>query len=594
MGAWVSGMSSLLHPSSIPPTAFHYLENGICRGGIVQTRPGYKLIHNLPGTNLQGMTTFAPDGELPFLVFAIDGIVYISQYPFNEHDPAVTESPSSVVWSFIPEYHALPGISLSPTADKVTWATCLQSVRRNSNGNLEVITPKSILIIQDGSSRCAYWDGHTSGHFDPEPPNYGPPTGTWMAWVAARLWIVQGSQVVVSDYANPTAFSENTYLAEKSNFQLPEECTGLLVTADFKNLLAFTRDSTTSFQASVRQRNLWQETPNFQQELIPNVGCVAGRSCINQYGTSWWYSENGWIDLNTALFSMRTSELIYRDNEMARSKRNISHNTDTICTATFDNLMLVSVPSGGMYNHQTWVMDGSVVDETGGNTKAWAGVWSGIAPVEWASLTISGKRRLYAGCQSTTTLDGNTIQIWEAMQDDKLDKGNRVSSQFETRCETFGGEFRKFAFIEIDIVELLGNVNLRAFYGGVKGGYEPVLEVDLQAERGSVGGALQQIIDLTTILEAYRPQTRTLRSKQSNTADGSINSEPTTDVESERAVNIDKGFGILLEWSGQMGVKSIRLVTEDVPITNQMGTCEPNETGTRILTESGESIQIPA
>lgn len=592
LGAWVSGANSLLHPSSIPQTAYHWAENVINRGGVVQTRPGLKLIHNVPGTKLQGMTTFAPDNQLPYLVFAIDGIVYVSQYPFDEPDPAAGDQSARTVWDFIPEYHALPNIVLNAVAEQVTWCVCLQSVRRNVMGNLEVITPRPILIIQDGTSRCAYWDGHNSGHFNPEPPDYGPPTGTWMAWVAARLWIARGSQVIVSDYANPTAFTENTYLAEKSNFQLPDECTGLLITADFKNLLAFTRYSTTSFQASVRQRNLWQETPNFQQELIPNVGCVSGRSCINQYGTSWWYAENGWIDLNTALFSLRTSELVYRDNEMARSKRNISHNTESICTATYDNLMLVSVPSGSMDNQHTWVMDGSVIDEPGANTKAWAGVWTGIAPVEWGSLNISGMRKLYAGCQSETTLDGNTIQIWEAMQNRKLDNENSIASQFETRCEIPDGEFRKFAFIEIDIVEMLGNVNLKAFYAGIKGGYEPILDLDMQAQKGSVGSPTQLVITAETIFKSYRPQTRTVRSKQSNIADGSVNQTGCVDVESDFSVNIDKGFSILLEWRGQMGIRAIRLVTEDKPATNKMGTCEANESGVRILTERGESIQL--
>lgn len=575
LGGWVGGINSLLHPTLIPKTQYHWAENVINRGGVVQTRPGYALRLNLPGKKLQGLTSFQQLGGIPYLVFAIDGLIYASQYPFDDVEQ-------------------LEGLEFSAEAEMVFFETCIQSVKRNASGNLEIIKPKRVLIIQDGVTRGAKWDGSEAKHVNPEPPEYGPPVGTWMKWVASRLWIISGSQVVVSDYADPTSFNDRTYLAEQPSFQLPDEGTGLLVTPDQKNLLAFTRYSTTSFQASIRQRNLWQLTLNFQQELIPDIGCVSGRSCTNQFGRSWWYAEHGLIDLNTALFSQRDSKLKYVDNEMNRSKRNISHNTHSIASAYYDNLLLVSVPSGSMNNGHTWVLDGAVIDIPGEDAKAWASVWTGIEPVQWASLNISGDRKLYAGCQGVTQFEGNVIQIWEIMRDDFLDKENPISCQFETRSVLIDGQFHKFNFAEFDLVEILGDVHLKAWFAGVKGGYEQILDVKLQAEKGSIGGIKQQILYLNTLLQAYRPQTRVIRSKESSPIVPSENMEGSCSAESKRVFTVDQAFSILMEWSGKMGVRSIKMVTEAQPATNTKGECATDEDGHSILTEEGKSEHISA
>ena len=71
------------HPSTLGEGTFVWAINTMCRGGIVQTRPGRKLVASLAGEKLQGMTVFSPRKSIPSMLVAIDGRIYQSAYPFD-------------------------------------------------------------------------------------------------------------------------------------------------------------------------------------------------------------------------------------------------------------------------------------------------------------------------------------------------------------------------------------------------------------------------------------------------------------------------------------------------------------------------------
>jgi len=569
MEFWTGGMNTLLYPTNIAPAQYHYGENILCRGGIPQTRPGLRLRAYLPGSKLQGFTHFQQISGSPQLVVAIDGLIYTASYPYAD-------------------FVQIQGISFDPDSEIVTFADCVKSVLRNPDGSLKVINPYRVLVIQDGVSRAGYWDGSKANTLDPQPPYYGTPTGLWMKWTSSRLWVARGSQIFVSDYADPLTFNENTIIAERSNFDLPDECTGLIETSDERNLLAFTRRTTTSFQSSIRDRRQWQTTPQFQQVLIPKVGCVSGRSPINAFGLTWWFSEEGWIDLNSALFTLRDSQLTTRDTEMMRSKRNLGSQLQRICSGWFENIVLVSVPSGDAYNAHTWVFDQSIADQlTQDSPPAWASIWTGFRPVEWTTVSVMGRNRVFCAGFDQTAYNQSYIHIWEAFQDDREDRMNRIQCQWETRSELISSRLVKFRYAELDLVEVLGDVNLRVYYAGLKGPYELIGEYYFQAEKGSIGSVNQQIINLDTMLQAYKPQTRTIKTKDV----GSDSPEGEVCVESERPSNVDKSFSILCEWEGRMGIRGIRIVCEPVEESEQ-GECEHgDETGShQIVLETGQGV----
>lgn len=568
MEYWTGGMNSLLHPTNIAPSQYHYGENVFNRGGIIQTRPGFRLMAYLAGAKLQGFTWFQQLNSVPFLVIAIDGLVYYSAWPYNT-------------------FTQIQGIQFDANAEIVTFCDCVKSVVRNQDGSLRLIQPYRVLVMQDGASRAAYWDGSIARHLDPEAPFYGTPTGLWMVWTSDRLWLSRGNQIVVSDIDDPLTFSENTYTAERSNFTLPDDCTGLIEANNEQSLLAFTRRTTTAFQSAIRERTSWQNTPQFQQILIPRIGCVSGRSPINAFGLTWWFSEEGWIDLNSALYSLRTSQLTLRDTEMMRSKRALGTQTHRICSGWYENLVLVSVPSGDAYCNHTWVFDNSTADQLNEDSPAcWSGIWTGMRPAQWATVNVMGKNRMFCASFDRTAYNETHIHVWEAFQSNRMDRQSPILSQWETRAELPTARLGKFRYAELDLCEILGEVNLKVYYGGLKGPYIQVGEYDFTAEKGSIGSITQQVITDDSVIEFFRPQTRTVKTEEV----GSDQPEHTVCIESERPPNIDKAFSILCEWRGRMGIKGIRLITEPITESDQ-GQCQDGDDPDirNILKEDGSS-----
>jgi len=199
------GADQFTNPQKLPNGKYVSGVNVTCRGGIVQTRPGSNTLMTLPDGNLQGCTLFKPASGVVHLVAAVNGVVYVSPYPFIE-------------------YRVLPNIQFALNSQYVAWAVCLKSTDYTPEGVLYFIdNPYSVLIMQDGLTRAAYWDGSNSGHLDPtkstvvsgggeiitQPGKDGTPVGLWMCWANNRLWVSRGNQIFASDIGNPTKFTES-------------------------------------------------------------------------------------------------------------------------------------------------------------------------------------------------------------------------------------------------------------------------------------------------------------------------------------------------------------------------------------------------
>jgi hypothetical protein len=123
--------------------------NVMNRGGVVRTRPGYNTIFTLPDGKLQGLWYYRPLESEAYLIFAVAGKVYSSQYPFRD-------------------FSQLANLSFFPYAVDL-YAECgVQAARTKSDGTVEAIAPKRVIVFQDGGyTRAGYWDGAMSGHLDP-------------------------------------------------------------------------------------------------------------------------------------------------------------------------------------------------------------------------------------------------------------------------------------------------------------------------------------------------------------------------------------------------------------------------------------------
>lgn len=560
MEKWFGGLNSLLHPSSIGQNQYAWGENILTRGGIPQTRPGMRFLSSIQGKILQGMSIFQPSNSIPYMVVAVDGFIYRAPSPFKK-------------------FTRIKGLKFLANAPIINFCATLQSVTNNLDGTITVIAPKKVLIVQDGETRAGIWDGSSARHANPQAPSFEIPTGLWMAWANSRLWVARGPIVFVGDIGNPISFTEDTFLAERSHFSLPGDCTGLAQTTDLTGMLAFTSRTVTSFQSSIRTRSDWQTTSGFQTLLLSNVGCVAGRSIVNQYGITFWLSQRGVVGLDAALATKHTSRMITMDGEMARSKNKMPGDLSRACAVAFENLFLISVPSGSRENNHTWVQDQTPAGEGSDAAQAfWAGIWTGFRPLAWA-LNPFGDR-CYCAAYDASPIDSTQIHIWEAFDPSREDnQGGRISCQFETAM-TGGILKQRFAYAEIDLCEIWGDVDLEVYVGGIKGDWIKILETHIQAERGCFGSSEMPLITKDSVIESYRPQTRTIRTPDFMPPVGG------RQVETKDIPGVDKAHGLLFQWKGRMGISRVAIVTSSES-TSASGTGHPSEEGQHnILKES--------
>lgn len=561
-GAFFSdGMQSSTDPLFISDRAFRSAMNVDVRGGAPKTRPGYRCVFTLPEGRLQGLTVFTPTGSGPHLVAAVEGLVYVSQYPFTS-------------------YRQLPGIQFWRGSKHVYWASGRKSARRNPDGTITVIPTRNVLVMQDGRTRAAFWDGGESRHLD--PTTLETPVGDVMFFTGDRLWVHRDSQVYASDISDPLSFSETTYLAEGLPFSIPGSATAMAETpsVDAPQLVVFTNDTATLFQSNIRTRDRWKDTDNFQRALYQDIGCVGPRAVASQYGFLWWFSNRGLVSLNAAEAARVSSELPYRDLDMAVSKAFMSPNLDDVALGSFDNFLLCSVPSGSLENRHTWVLDqGPQTRLSDKVSPAWAGVWTGTQPVQWATANIVGVDRVF---HASVDRDGQN-RVWEAFTADRLDNGNPITSYVETKAhfqfsaDAGGLDYKEFRFAELTFSDILGDLDVAVYWAGTRGQYKRLSTYRFVATEGSIRH--DQTIDLTTELLGYSGQSRRFRTpaiSPENVPGSSCG------VESPDLDAVDTAFSLLVVWSGRATLRSYRIFADPAEET-ATGECIEDETGTKIV-----------
>lgn len=578
---WIGGANSALFPTDLPDTQFHWGENLVNRAGIVQTRPGRELLFRLPGKRAQGFCIYRPYRQKEQLVWAIDGLIYSSIYPFTT-------------------YFQVPNIQFYPDSPKIYMCQARQAAQRNLDGSLTMLaTPVDMLLLQDGYTASAFYIATSStkaqqaGHNKGGPPLYQLPVGTIMAFAGSRLWVANQETIYASDLLNPNSFTESTYLAEADGFKLPEPCTGLLETAHQDSLLCFSPFTTSALQSGIIDRTQWQQTPNFQSIIVRDYGSVSPWGVLNQFGLPWAYSEIGLGRWDEAFDTYRSSKLVSRDLEMLRSKDNISPDRSGICGVAFENWLLMAVPSGSRYNRHTWVMDGAPQSLIGGATDippCWSGIWTGTYPVQFATGEVQDVPRCFELSYNCLHVPSDPhICIWEDFIGRRTDKiapatETPIAVSWETKIFEISqvGELIRFKFAEIDCVEIVGNVSIQIYYAPIRAHYRLLYELLISAEEGLPGSdefplwTYQNIVTDTTF-ESFRPQTRTIRTEEiTGTASEEDGCSDTCGVESNYQHSVDKGFQLLINWQGRMGIRELRLFVENYPQPGT-GTCTPSE-----------------
>lgn len=587
---WINGCNSLVYPTDIVQGAYYWSENLINRGGLMATRPGRELIFALPGNVGQGLTIYRPYRQKEQLVWAVDGAVYYSIYPFTT-------------------YAQVPNIAFYRYSPKVFFQAARQAVQQAPDGTLSILpTPVDILFMQDGFTASAFYIGASSTqpsqsrHNRASVPFNEAPVGTVMASAGARLWIANQETIFASDLDNPNSFTEDVYLAEADGFKLPEPATGMLVTPAQDALLAFTPFTITTLQAFIFDRSLWQQTPNFQQITSADYGAVSPFGIANQFGLPWFYSEVGLVNLDQAFKQYRSSEVNPLDGEMTRSKSNMSPVRNGIAMVNFENWLLTAVPSGSRFNRHVWVMDGSPQAQLTSNANpCWTGIWTGTFPIQFATAEVQDVPRCFElsySCNPITLPNGTVshIQIWEDFVGRRTDYNQTpIACSFESKIFEVSqtGELARFKYAELDLVEIVGQVFIQIYYAGIKAHYRKAYELMLDSEEGLPGNPNYPILSYAnlatdTVMETFRPQTRTIRTPEFGGA--SAEADPCSDtcgIESNYQHDVDKGFQLLINWQGRMAIRELRLFVEPFAQPG-IGQCTPTEVGkTNIVSAIG-------
>lgn len=539
------GMDSVSDPETLPAESYTLLVNMLNRGGALQTRPGFRRMFTLPEGNLQGLTVYTPRVGSPTLVAFVSGQGYISSFPFRD-------------------FQAIPGATMSTEAKKVYFAQTVKAVERNPDGSLTLITPRVLLMVQDGINPPAYFDGQSLTALT------GPlvtPQGTHMAWAGSRLWVARREQIFASDIADPLSFVEQIYntLGGTNSFFLPGQCTGLATLPSSSSvnspLLAFTDSTTSMFQANILNRANWPSVENFQSVLFTTLGCVSDRSITGHAGMLWWYSDFGSVRLDSASNSNVTSKIDYIDREMVRSGKALNTDLSGVASAHYENFVLTSVPYASKRNEHTWVWDSSTNDlKEGDFPSAWAAIWTGINPVQWAEVReTANNTRLFAA-----SVDGDgKNRIYEAFTADRRDNGCDIPWVFESRNYSAGTPFPKhFRWVEYYLSEMAGQVDLNiSWAGSSRGRWKTIASPSFLAREGNIEAAVDY--GAADMLFALKKQSRAARTQDvRDIEEDSLSSQGVEGFLSEVEQNkeaIDKSFAIRISGSGQCAIRGILL-----------------------------------
>lgn len=546
------GMESGVDPEELPRGSYVRAMNTMHRGRVIQCRPGYYTLKNLPKGNMQGGFRFKPSTGSEQIVFAIDGKVYYSPYPFDE-------------------FKQIPGLQFLSTSPFVFFEQAQQAVTRNEDGSLTLITPRAVLMIQDGKTSCGFWDGSIGGHIKGTGKT---PLGTLMKWSGERLWVIRGRKIFAGDYADPFSFFEGQYIGDTGAFILPGDPTAIAETPSVQNpsLLVFTNESTVRFLSNIRQRDLWNSVEEFQKTIFPRTGCVGHRAVAAHNGKLWWYSQYGITNMDVAAHINVSSELPYLDTPMVYSKRRLAQDLSGVALGAFENVLLVSVPYCDFENTHTWIYD-SHLDELTGRPLGWSSVWTGTRPVEWLFGSFLGRDRIMFLSRDADGIN----RLWEAFRPERRDNGCPITWGFISRA--FRPEsptaFNEFRYAELWLSELEGDVDVHVGWAGTyKGRYKEVLNKRISAMRGSLVFD-QDLVHNKKTAFAFRKQTR--RIKTVDRRPGKADELSACGVESEREDWVDTGFQICFLANGAGAVRAIRMFFD--PFTEPLdGKCEDNET----------------
>lgn len=596
------GVQSGIDPLLVPDGQVRWAVNAVCKGGIWQTRPGFKtalslsvqgfaqisnwwVANGFEAPRPQFLCTFQPTGGDQYLVFGLSGSIWTCKILTNHTLAAPVR---------------LASINFDPAAEQLFWCRAVQSQQIINN---EVVTqaPKNVLIIQDGSSRACYWDGTNAASLNPTQKwnqdaegntlfsdGYNQtPIGRMMAWSGNRLWVAAGSQVFASDVNNPLGFTEQITLVNVPVVNFPAEVTAVYDRGTSgtsrSQVMVFTDNQVWTLHSGVQAREQWKTTTDWQAKIFDGVGCIAPKSVVSHRGLLHWYSADGIVSFDGSGTITSTQALPPRDAALVASKVVMIDKRQKICAGVRDSYVAFSVPAGKpayghVLNGQTQVLDTDVI--AGTNTSAWQGIWTGINPVEWCTVRHNTQDLTYA---LSLDDDGN-VRIWEAFQGSRADNGQEIPWMVETRAHRLTESLfvnDKVSHIACNVAEVLGNLKVEGHWRGMRGQYHKVLDTWVTATPGSILAPSSTLTPLINFTPSYscRKQGRILKSEDVR---GVQEDTDASGVEGPYTDAVTPYVQVLWRFLGRGALRAYRIASDVWPDNTEGEVAEP-ETGLRVV-----------
>lgn len=591
-GPYPGGCDSFSYITDVAQGSYHWAVNTLARAGLVTTRPGRRHLFSAKGRIAQGFTSFRDSTGIWYLVWAIDGKIFYSNYPSTTSQQ-------------------LSGVSFNPNVPVIYFETGIQSAKYDAQSNLLFQAATRLLFMQDGFSSPAWWAGIGNTPQQPAvvprifnpPPGYIPtlPIGTAMRYVDNRMWVANGPKVYASDLLIPQNFLEGSYLATADGFYFVDDVLSMEPAPQDAGMWVATIQSLNVLQTNIQNRSLWGQTPQFQYQFSNEFG-VAGPKCmLTQHGLTWLFSTKGLLSINNALNINHTSLILTQDAEMSRSKNALNPDLSGVALGNYENVLLCAVPHENRYNRHTWIQDGGIAALLNSQIPPeWTGIWTGTWPVQFARMIQGGIERLFEMSYSSGTVqDGNAnpclIHVWEDFQPRQQDDSfGSIACKLETKALYMPShEYFQVQFLELELAGIRGTVLLTPYIAGIGGQFIQLGQpITLVSNIGPFGDPTNATLyygftgKVNTILQAWRPQVRFLR-----TPIGNVPGQNTVPVPSAHMIEtpfrdlIDKGFQILLKWDGIMAIHCIKLYYQPYS-ENTKGVQWKNETGPNIIVDA--------
>lgn len=602
---WPSGVDSYSSPLAVIDGKVRWAVNAVNRSGVWTTRPGFKtrqsfaVVTNAPRVFAQGFTWFTPTGGGTQLIWAISGNVWYAPI-----------APDGSVGDAV----MMSNVTFNPNAAQVTFARCVQTATVVNGIPATPIPARNILIIQDGTSRPAYWDGTTSGTLNPQvnvvvdgsgnttyPADYNQTrAGLWMAWSGNRLFVARGPNVYASDLGDPTHFTEMLVLTSLPVISLPTDVTGMIDrgTSGTTNsqVIIFCRNETYAAYSGVQQRIPsasagypgWQGTPNFLSKIFAGTGCVAGKTPVNHRGLIYWLSEWGLVMFDNINSVTSTQNMPAINAVMAYSNRAVSNNQTLACHGFYNSYVFWGMTGAvsGSGNTEIQVLDRQPMPVDGAKAFAWQGVWTGISPVEFATCEVSGITRCYALSDDGT----GVIRIIEAFQANRADNGHPIPWGIETPLHMVsGGVFDRanFLYARMFLDNIYGNLDIVCRWRGTRGVWHEILTTRVTATPGRV---------LTPYDDGTGPQSAVLRGSNLEQARDiltrNVRGEPggcqsaAVEARGDAMDNSDRAFALRFEFRGRGSLIAYRIAADNFEQDTE-GEAVGAETGFHVLPGAG-------